>query len=347
MHVAAFQNKHEAVRELLATAEGKMMLNTKIKNMMVADRDVKDYKNQGSAINIKMQAAGLTPLAAAMASPDTSPELIATLVDAGAKEFGHFAFFVGCLQGSVANLAQYTSKMRERGAKGGSPGPAPWLNKTYMEAMGGTPLHAVAFMSDRASQREKMQWLLDNGAKPSIKKKWMMGGSPLMALSFNPEADPECFDMLVAAGCDPNEFAKPWRLTRAIVTVLKAFKAVKPCKFSAADDFIMMASGGNPIHFASFQGSIGNIKKLADHGAANDRKNRYGQLPAEVLVKKMPDSHAPEILGPALMPPGEKLKAVVLATQFAVRAKTQSSKTPARVLPNQPTAGALAVTPGA
>jgi len=201
-----------------------------------------------------------------------------------------------------------------------------------MFAMGGTPLHASAFMSDSAAQKDKMVWLLDHGAAPSLKKTWMMGGSPLMALAGNPEADPACFDVLVAAGCDPNEVAKPWRLMKLVAGTLHLMKSLRPQKFSAADDFAMMASGGNPIHFASFIGNMTNIKKLAEHGASNDKKNRYGQLPIDTLMKTMPDSHAPELLGSAILPPDAKLRAAGIA--IAMAAKLNKS---ARVMPNQTT----------
>ena len=54
---------------------------------------------------------------------------------------------------------------------------------------------------------------------------------------------------------------------------------------------------------------IPNIKKLSELGAVNDKKNRFGQLPIAVLQTNMPDSHAPEILGSAIVPPQVKLKA--------------------------------------
>lgn len=295
------------------------------------------------------------------------------------------------MQGTVANMAAYTKKLW-----GDKPGPAPWINKSFMFAMGGTPLHAVGFMTDNAQQKDKMVWLLANGAKPSLKKAWMMGGSPLVALSMNAEADPACFDVLMEAGCDPNEVAKPWRMAKAIAGLLSLFKVLRPKKFSDADSFMMMASGGNPIHFASFIGNvrqlralsphtrarahakvrflpgprpcailkpcgpppphrallcspcgrrrpvvcvcaiqISNIRKLSEHGASNDRKNRFGQLPIAVLEKKMPDSHAPELLGSAIVPPQEKLKAAGLA--IALAAKLNKG---ARILPNQQTATA-------
>ena len=80
---------------------------------------------------------------------------------------------------------------------------------------------------------------------------------------------------------------------------------------------------------------ISNIRKLSEHGASNDRKNRFGQLPIAVLEKKMPDSHAPELLGSAIVPPQEKLKAAGLA--IALAAKLNKG---ARILPNQQTATA-------
>ena len=58
---------------------------------------------------------------------------------------------------------------------------------------------------------------------------------------------------------------------------------------------------------------IPNIKKLSELGAVNDMKNRFGQLPIAVLQKHMPDSHAPEILGSAIVPQQEKLKSAGLA----------------------------------
>jgi len=327
LHVAAFSNKVEAVRELLATPEGKALLNMKIGNMMKLDRDAKLYKGQGSAINLKMQAAGLTPLSAAMASQAASPELIELLIDSGADTKGHVAFMMAVMQGSVRSMETYTKKLW-----GDKPGAPPWVNQSFMFAMGGTPLHASAFMSDSAAQKDKMVWLLDHGAAPSLKKTWMMGGSPLMALAGNPEADPACFDVLVAAGCDPNEVAKPWRLMKLVAGTLHLMKSLRPQKFSAADDFAMMASGGNPIHFASFIGNMTNIKKLAEHGASNDKKNRYGQLPIDTLMKTMPDSHAPELLGSAILPPDAKLRAAGIA--IAMAAKLNKS---ARVMPNQTT----------
>jgi len=330
LHVAAFSNKIAAVKELLAAQEGKKMLNIKIGDLMKHDHDLKLYKSQGSAINLQMSAKGLTPLAAAMMSQVATPELIELLIDAGAKPGGHDAFMFAVMQGTVANMAAYTKKLW-----GDKPGPAPWINKSFMFAMGGTPLHAVGFMTDNAQQKDKMVWLLANGAKPSLKKAWMMGGSPLVALSINPEADPACFDVLVEAGCDPNEVAKPWRMAKAIAGLLSLFKVLRPKKFSDADSFMMMASGGNPIHFASFIGNISNIRKLSEHGASNDRKNRFGQLPIAVLEKKMPDSHAPELLGSAIVPPQEKLKAAGLA--IALAAKLNKG---ARILPNQQTATA-------
>ena len=78
-----------------------------------------------------------------------------------------------------------------------------------------------------------------------------------------------------------------------------------------------------------------NIKKLSEHGASNDKKNRFGQLPIAVLEKTMPDSHAPEILGSAILPPEEKLKAAGLAISFAAKLNKG-----ARILPNQQTSTA-------
>jgi hypothetical protein len=339
LHVACAVNKLEAVKELLATPEGRQMLNVKIKDIMKLDADVKQYKTVGSATNLRMATAGLTPLAAAMMSFGTSPELIEYLIEQGAQPMDHFAFLAGCMQGSVSNMETYTKALWPQGKdRGGTP--APWINKSFMMAMGGTPMHAVCFMSDRANQKEKLQWLLDNGGKPSLKKKWMLGGSPLTSLSGNEEADAECFDMLVAAGCDPNEPVKPWRLMKGIGGMLKLFKWLRPLKFSAADDFIMMASGGTPMHFAAFAGSIPNIRKLSQHGAGNEKKNRFGQLPVSVLIRKTPDSHAPEILGTALLPPEEKLRSAGMSLAFV--SKLKAAKGTDKVLPNPPTVATTA-----
>ena len=279
LHVAAFSNKIAAVKELLATQEGKKMLNIKIGDLMKHDHDLKLYKSQGSALNLQMSAKGLTPLAAAMMSQVATPELIELLIDAGAKPGGHDAFMFAVMQGTVANMAAYTKKLW-----GDKPGPAPWINKSFMFAMGGTPLHAVGFMTDNAQQKDKMVWLLANGAKPSLKKAWMMGGSPLVALSMNAEADPACFDVLVEAGCDPNEVAKPWRMAKAIAGLLSLFKVLRPKKFSDADSFMMMASGGNPIHFASFIGNVRQLRALSPHTRARARTQKSASFQAHVHV---------------------------------------------------------------
>jgi len=278
-----------------------------------------------------------------MMSPHEMPQLIEYLLENGAERTGsHFPFLCGVINGRVANMAAYTRVLW--GDREGCP---PWVNKSFMAAMGGTPLHAVAAMSDRAGQKEKMTWLLEHGA--SVHKTWMMGGSPLAALAFNTEADPECFDLLVAAGCDPNEQCKPWAPLKLAMGVLNLMAKVRPEKFSDAPAFRMMASGGNPIHFASFNGSIQNIQKLAEHGAANDRKNRFGQLPATVLGMKLPDSHAPEILGDALLPNDAKLRAAVKGLHIvngasAAAKQRKAAKATDKVLPNNPTTNTTTTT---
>jgi hypothetical protein len=228
-----------------------------------------------------------------------------------------------------------------------------------------------------------MVWLLANGANPKNGWDFLSGGSPLVALSMNPEADSACFDVLVAAGCDPNEVAKPWLKHKFVMGVLRLCKAVRPQKYSALDDLSILTMGGSPIHFASFIGNvrqlhsepraraqgratqllrcpralhhhcspphptlnsrccvrpvvqIPNIKKLSELGAVNDKKNRFGQLPIAVLQTNMPDSHAPDILGSAIVPPQVKLKAaglvVALSDKLGKGAPNQQPAIPAPI----------------
>ena len=382
LHVACVNSKIGAVRELLATDEGKKMLNVKIKNILKCDRDVKLYKSQPTATKIHYDSTGLTPLAAAMMSPVATPELIELLIDAGAEPADHLGFMMGICLGKLANVEAYTKKLWcER------PGPAPWINSliSVPHKIGEkpTPLCACAAWADAVEQKDKMVWLLANGANPKIGWDFLSGGSPLVALSMNPEADSACFDVLVAAGCDPNEVAKPWLKHKFVMGVLRLCKAVRPQKYSALDDLSILTMGGSPIHFASFIGNvrqlhsepraraqgratqllrcpralhhhcspphptlnsrfcvrpvvqIPNIKKLSELGAVNDKKNRFGQLPIAVLQTNMPDSHAPDILGSAIVPPQVKLKAaglvVALSDKLGKGAPNQQPAIPAPI----------------
>ena len=69
--------------------------------------------------------------------------------------------------------------------------------------------------------------------------------------------------------------------------------------------------------------------------AVNDKKNRFGQLPIAVLQTNLPDSHAPDILGSAIVPPQVKLKAaglvVALSDKLGKGAPNQQPAIPAPI----------------
>ena len=290
LHVACVNSKIGAVCELLATDEGKKMLNMKITNILKCDRDVKLYKSQPSAVKIHYDSTGLTPLAAAMMSPVATPELIELLIDAGAQPGDHLAFMMGICRGKLANVEAYTKKLW-----GERPGPAPWINSLIRVpqkiAKKPTPLCACAGWTDAVEQKDKMVWLLANGANPRIGWDFLSGGSPLVALSLNPEADPACFDVLVAAGCDPNEVTKPWMKHKFVMGVLRLCKAVRPQKYSALDDLNILTMGGSPIHFASF---TGNVRQLHSEPPARAR-NPAAPMPTWPAPPLQPTTPHPEL----------------------------------------------------
>ena len=350
LHCCAALDKVGAVRALLATAEGKAMLNTRIKDLIALDpcKDPKSphtIKNQGGMKNLVMSAKGMTPLQGAMMMVSTSPATIEALLDAGAEDKAGRAFMFGCINGSASNMATYHAKMALRNPK------APWLTKHFMEMMGATALHLVAGMADTVGQKEKADWLLaQTGGGASLRKTWMLGGSPMAALSMNSEADLALFDLFVRHGCDVNERIKPWALAKGMVRVIKLFKAFRPTKFSEADDMLQfMGGGGTPLHRAAMEGNLRNMRKLIEHGARNDGKDRFGQMPIGTLQKFHPDSQAPDILGSGIVPPSEKLRHAANAIKLASKLKVAKVGGGDRVLPNNPAGGeaAQAATPTA
>ena len=305
LHAAAALDKVGAAKALLAGADGKAMLNGKIKNLAALDLKSGEVKSSGGMRNMVDAAKAIgTPLQCAMGLGG-SPEMIETLIDAGAKDPSFRGFLVACEIGSKATMAAYHDKMVAKHPK------APWLSHNYAARFGATPLHVVAGMSDTAGQREKVEWLLEKSGDAALQKQWWLGGSPLAALAMNPEADVTLFDFFVQKGCDPNEQLKPHGLMKFAVRTMRALKFVAPKKFSEVDEMVdFMGGGGTPLHRASgaMVGSVKNMQKLIENGAKNDGVDRYGQLPIDNLLKFHPDSKAPDILGSGLVPPAEKLR---------------------------------------
>ena len=110
-----------------------------------------------------------TPLQCAMGLGG-SPEMIETLIDAGAKDPSFRGFLVACEIGSKATMAAYHDKMVVKHPK------APWLSHHYAARFGATPLHVVAGMSDTAGQREKVEWLLEKSGDAALQKQWWWRG---------------------------------------------------------------------------------------------------------------------------------------------------------------------------
>ena len=320
LHAAAALDKLGAAKELLATPEGQAMLNSKVKNLADADAGKAELKSSGGLRNLVDCAKGLTPLQCAMMMTSTSAEMIEELVTAGAKDASFHGFMVACEIGSVSNMDAYHNSMV---ARGGASAKAPWLTVHFATRMGATPLHLVTGMSDTAGQRAKAEWLLAKSGPAVLQEKWWLGGSPLMALAMNPEADASLFDTLVGAGCDPNEQIKPWGVMRLAARAMKLLKTVAPGKFSEVDEMIdFMGGGGTPLHRASgaMCGSVKNMQKLIENGAKNDGRDRFGQLPIQSLLRFHPDSQAPDILGSGLVPPNEKLRKAVNAVKLMNKA---------------------------
>ena len=328
LHAAAGLNKLGAARELLSTPDGAAMLNVKVKGVCALDSSEAKGSKAMSATNLKLTLGGASPLATAMMASSTSPEMIQLLINAGAVDKGHLAFLHAGMSGSLQNMRMYDDCMRKgmrKGMRGGGTVPA-YMNVTHMIAMGGTVLHMVAMQSDGPGQLEKLEWLLANGASPSLLKRNMLGFGVLACLASNQEADPKAFDLLVAHGCDPNEKLKPWKLMDGVRTFLKFQRWRAPRKYSAAGVMIDAASGGAPLHLSAYEGHLQNMSKLAEHGARPDVRNRDGRAPVQMLEKVMPDSHAPALLGEKIMLPKDALKAklrgaALITGALAVKAK--------------------------
>ena len=164
LHAAAALDKVGAAKALLAGADGKAMLNGKIKNLAALDLKSGEVKSSGGMRNMVDAAKAIgTPLQCAMGLGG-SPEMIETLIDAGAKDPSYRGFLVACEIGSKATMAAYHDKMVAKHPK------APWLSHHYAARFGATPLHVVAGMSDTAGQREKVEWLLEKSGDAAHQK---------------------------------------------------------------------------------------------------------------------------------------------------------------------------------
>ena len=156
---------------------------------------------------------------------------------------------------------------------------------------------------------------------------------------MNQEADPAAFDVLVKAGSDPKEEIKPWVFVRAMRNFLRLSKWLRPGRFSAAEEMITMASGGNLLHAPAMMGHVQNLKTVGALGVKVDAKNKQGLKPIDILHKAMPDSHAPQLVQDVL--PDFKFteeEKRVLKAKFKGAALAAKLSTTAQIMPNRPMA---------
>lgn len=338
LHVAAALNYHSAAKELLASEKDRAMkdraINLPIKNLVALDTAEAKGSKMMSGTNLRMSYDGMTPLGAAMMTPMTSPAMIELLISHGATDKKGWAFLNGCASGSLENMKTYHRLM-----KGDSKGTPSYMTASSMQMMGCNTLHCVAWMSDGPGQVAKLEWLLENGAGPCCKKRMAFGATPLAALAMNQEADPAAFDVLVKAGSDPKEEIKPWVFVRAMRNFLRLSKWLRPGRFSAAEEMITMASGGNLLHAPAMMGHVQNLKTVGALGVKVDAKNKQGLKPIDILHKAMPDSHAPQLVQDVL--PDFKFteeEKRVLKAKFKGAALAAKLSTTAQIMPNRPMA---------
>jgi len=321
MHLAAGVHDLDAVNELLASPEHTKSLNVPMKVITAIDT-ARGSKAMGVA-TITGQLKGLTPLALAMSTNSPKAvEVTKALLSAGASDSG-MGFINACVMGSIDSMKAYLDH------KGSSFD----INKPKLAMMGCTPLHATCFFGDANSMRTKVEFLLAHGARPSLKKRDLFGGSPLCCLGRNADANPDVVKILIDAGCDVSTKEKPHVLVKAGVGMLKLLQHVKPAKFETSKELTDLI-GGTAMHHAAWHGNVALLKAIGEH-TPKMRKNNAGRTPLETLTARLPDSHAPQLLDKILVAPEEKMRhAKLKKAAFGATAAFKLGKRHAQVLPN-------------
>ena len=329
MHLAAGVHDLEAITELLASPEHAKSRDTPMKLITALDA-ARGSKAMGVA-TITGQLKGLTPLALAMSTnAPKAVEVTKALLSAGASDSG-MGFMNACVMGSIDAMRAYLDH------KGSSFD----INKPKLAMMGCTPLHATCFFGDANSMRAKVDFLLAHGARRSLKKRDLFGGSPLCCLGRNADADPSVVKVLIDAGCDVSTKEKPHALVKTGVRMLKVLQAVRPSKFESSKELTDII-GGTVMHHAAWHGNVALLKAIGEH-MPRMRKNDAGRTPLETLTARLPDSHAPQLLDKILVPAEEKarLHAKLKNAAFAMAALKLGKGGHAQVLPNRGDVGAL------
>lgn len=339
LHIACGLGRTDVVKEMVKDPSLTQFLNRKMGAINKLDAHAKTDKGMGVATLVG-QCKELTPLAAAMLCGD--PEMVQVLVEAGAKATIH-ELLVGCMMGSARNMAAF---LEHAGAG------FDINSKGKMSAMCNSPLHAVCMLGDGAQQPEKIQLLLSKGAAPSLFTRNMFGQMPLSCLASNPDANPECVQLLVDAGATVDGQDKPgmgFRIMRGVLATMA--KTKKYANMSMMVDLV--GYGRSPLHHAAHLANVGMLRALHAAGAPVEKLDSKSQSALELIQKSLPDSHAPELLSDVLVMPakGSKLKTAGMAAT-AVHKLSQPRREAwsgaAKVLPNQAQTGrVLPVVPAA
>jgi ankyrin repeat protein len=320
LHIACGLGRTEAVREMVKDPAMKPFFNRKMADINKFDADA---KNKAATQSMGVQTIvgtckDLTPLGCAMLCGD--PEMVKLLINSGATPVSA-DFGIGCMMGPAANLEAFLDATPDFD-----------INQSKKFAMmGNTPLHNVCMFGDSTHQLEKMKLLLDRGAKPSVHKRNFFGWTPLSGLAANEDSNIACVKLLTDAGANVDAQDTPGAIMRTMLGMISMMSKLK--SYSNMNMMVdMIGYGRSPIHHAGHLANVPMIRELHKYGAKTAKLDKRANSAHDLLVKNMPDSHAPEVLSD-IIPPLNKIKAAANAQMFANKLRMGAKN--AQVLPNQ------------